>query len=184
MFECLLAYENYPQMQSLAEADAGTSTPEQLQMSTDSVEVIERTNYPLTFTALMRDRIGTRMIYDTRAYDPEMINQLLAHFTNILALIAEGGTGKSFLVSRWLAELKDKGQATSEQICLAKYANVESAQEIARSARELLGGVGILDDFAAMRHMCNLESVATYEGTRDVHRLVLGRWLTGLQAFR
>jgi glutaryl-CoA dehydrogenase len=48
----------------------------------------------------------------------------------------------------------------------------------------MLGGVGILDDFVAFRHMANLESVATYEGTRDIHRLVLGRHLTGVQAFR
>ncbi|MEC8817499.1 MAG: acyl-CoA dehydrogenase family protein, partial [Planctomycetota bacterium] len=74
--------------------------------------------------------------------------------------------------------------ATGEQISLAKQANVETAQLVARTARELLGGVGILDEFASMRHMINLESVATYEGTRDIHRLALGRWLTGIQAFR
>ena len=83
-----------------------------------------------------------------------------------------------------LAELKDDGTATGEQISLAKYANVEMAQEAARTCRELLGGIGILDDHVSMRHMINLESVATYEGTRDIHRLVLGRWLTGVQAFQ
>jgi glutaryl-CoA dehydrogenase len=80
--------------------------------------------------------------------------------------------------------LKDAGEVSGEQISLAKYANVEMAQETARTSRELLGGVGILDSFCAFRHMVNLESVATYEGTRDIHRLVLGRWLTGIQAFR
>ncbi|MCH2160926.1 MAG: acyl-CoA dehydrogenase family protein [Phycisphaerales bacterium] len=83
-----------------------------------------------------------------------------------------------------LAELKDAAAVSGEQISLAKYSNVEMAQEAARTCRELLGGVGILDDHAALRHMINLESVATYEGTRDIHRLVLGRWLTGIQAFQ
>jgi glutaryl-CoA dehydrogenase len=83
-----------------------------------------------------------------------------------------------------LAELKDAGTATSEQISMAKYSSVEMAQQTARTCRELLGAVGILDDFVAFRHMANLESVATYEGTRDIHRLVLGRHLTGVQAFR
>ena len=83
-----------------------------------------------------------------------------------------------------LAELKESGKIKSEQISMAKYQNVEIAQVIARTCREILAGVGIIDEFGAMRHMCNLESVATYEGTSDVHRLVLGRWLTGLPAFR
>ena len=88
------------------------------------------------------------------------------------------------LVASRLAELMDSSEAIAEHISLAKSANVDSAQRVARIARELLGGVGILDDRCALRHMINLESVATYEGTRDVHRLVLGRWLTGMQAFR
>ena len=82
-----------------------------------------------------------------------------------------------------LAELKDQGQATGAQVSLAKSSTVDAAQVVARTCRDLLGGVGILDDHCVMRHMINLESVATYEGTRDVHRLVLGRELTGIQAF-
>ena len=62
--------------------------------------------------------------------------------------------------------------------------DLEMAQDIARTCREVLGGVGILDEYVVMRHLLNLESVATYEGTKDIHRLVLGRWLTGVQAFR
>jgi glutaryl-CoA dehydrogenase len=83
-----------------------------------------------------------------------------------------------------LAELKDAGRLNEEQVSMAKYANVEMAQDIARTCREVLGGVGILDEYVVMRHLLNLESVATYEGTKDIHRLVLGRWLTGVQAFR
>ena len=82
-----------------------------------------------------------------------------------------------------LAGLKDDGRLREEQISMAKYSNVEIAQEIAATCREMLGGVGILDEHVVMRHMLNLESVATYEGTSDIHRLVLGRWLTGVQAF-
>ena len=95
-----------------------------------------------------------------------------------------GEITRSQLVASRLAELMDSSELTGEQISLAKSENVESAQRVARTSRELLGGVGILDDHVSLRHMINLESVATYEGTRDVHRLVLGRWLTGVQAFR
>lgn len=118
--------------------------------------------------------------------DRESFGRPLASYQLVqdkLAAILEEIT-KAQLVASRLAELMDSDQLVAEQISLAKYANVESAQRVARTARELLGGVGILDEHASMRHMINLESVATYEGTRDVHRLVLGRWLTGLQAFR
>ena len=90
----------------------------------------------------------------------------------------------SQLIASRLAELKESGEVTGEQISLGKFSNVQSAQRVARAARELLGGVGILGDHCSMRHMINLESVATYEGTRDIHRLVLGRSITGIQAFR
>ena len=82
-----------------------------------------------------------------------------------------------------LAELKADGHGTGPQVSLAKTSACESAQIVARICRDLLGGVGILDEHCVMRHMINLESVATYEGTRDIHRLVLGRELTGVSAF-
>lgn len=82
-----------------------------------------------------------------------------------------------------LAELKARGGGTGPQVSLAKTSACESAQIVARICRDLLGGVGILDEHCVMRHMINLESVATYEGTRDIHRLVLGRELTGVSAF-
>jgi glutaryl-CoA dehydrogenase len=69
-------------------------------------------------------------------------------------------------------------------VSLAKRNNVSIATDIARESRRLLGAVGILAEYSSMRHMANLESVYTYEGTHDVHSLVLGQALTGLNAFK
>ena len=72
---------------------------------------------------------------------------------------------------------------TPQQVSLAKRANVNMACDIAREARRLLGANGILAEYASMRHMANLESVYTYEGTHDVHSLILGQTITGISAF-
>ena len=90
---------------------------------------------------------------------------------------------KAQLVAFRLAQLKDSGAIKPYHISMAKMSNVESALEVARTARDLLGGVGILDEYQSFRHMCNLESVQTYEGTHDIHLLVLGQKITGIQAF-
>jgi glutaryl-CoA dehydrogenase len=90
---------------------------------------------------------------------------------------------KAQLVSLHLARLKDAGTYTPQQVSLAKRNNVSIATDIAREARRLLGAVGILAEYGAMRHMANLESVYTYEGTHDVHSLILGQAVTGLNAF-
>ena len=90
---------------------------------------------------------------------------------------------KGQLVSLHLGRLKDKGVLTPQQVSLAKRNNVSIATDIAREARRLLGANGILAEYASMRHMANLESVYTYEGTHDVHSLVLGQAVTGLSAF-
>ncbi|MFZ9304914.1 MAG: acyl-CoA dehydrogenase family protein [Steroidobacteraceae bacterium] len=82
-----------------------------------------------------------------------------------------------------LARRKDKGILTPVQVSLAKWNNCRSAIEVAREARDLLGGAGILAEYAPIRHALNLESVITYEGTETVHQLSLGRALTGLNAF-
>ena len=66
---------------------------------------------------------------------------------------------------------------------MAKYSNTQMALDTARTCRDLLGGAGILDDLVTMRHMVNLETVNTYEGTRHIHQLILGRHLTGISAF-
>jgi glutaryl-CoA dehydrogenase len=83
-----------------------------------------------------------------------------------------------------LGRLKDKGTMTSDQVSLAKRNNVNMATECARESRRLLGGNGILVEYHSMRHMANLESVYTYEGTHDMHSLILGQAITGEQAFR
>jgi glutaryl-CoA dehydrogenase len=91
---------------------------------------------------------------------------------------------KGQLVSLHLGRLKDAGTFTPQQVSLAKRNNVHIATEIAREARRLLGANGILAEYGAMRHMANLESVYTYEGTHDVHSLILGQAITGLNAFK
>ena len=90
---------------------------------------------------------------------------------------------KAQLVSLHLGRLKDAGTFTPQQVSLAKRNNVHIATEVAREARRLLGANGILAEYGAMRHMANLESVYTYEGTHDVHSLILGQAVTGLNAF-
>ena len=90
---------------------------------------------------------------------------------------------KAQLLCLQLGRLKDQGKASPQQVSLAKRNNVNIATEIAREARRLLGANGILAEYSAMRHMANLESVYTYEGTHDVHSLILGQEITGLSAF-
>jgi glutaryl-CoA dehydrogenase len=91
---------------------------------------------------------------------------------------------KAQLLAYRLAQLKDAGLARPQHISMAKLNNVEIALDAARTARDILGGVGILDQHQCFRHMCNLESVKTYEGTHDIHLLVLGQHITGLPAFQ
>lgn len=87
------------------------------------------------------------------------------------------------LMSLRLGRLKDEGRVHPTQISMAKWNNVRMALDIARECRDLLGGSGITLEYVAIRHMLNLESVITYEGTETVHQLVVGRELTGLNAF-
>ena len=87
------------------------------------------------------------------------------------------------LLTYRLGRMKDEGTMTPQQVSLAKRANADMATNIAREARRLLGANGILVEYHSMRHMANLESVYTYEGTHDIHSLILGQALTGLSAF-
>jgi len=87
------------------------------------------------------------------------------------------------LLAHRLGTLKDQGTMNPNQVSLAKRANVDMACEIAREARRLLGGNGILVEYHSMRHMANLESVYTYEGTHDIHGLILGQAITGIAAY-
>ena len=90
---------------------------------------------------------------------------------------------KAQLLCWRLGKLMDSGKAKSSHISLAKRNNVEIALKIARDARQIHGGMGITNDFPMMRHMMNLESVITYEGTHDIHLLILGNEITGISAF-
>lgn len=89
---------------------------------------------------------------------------------------------KAQLLAIQLGRLKDKGKANFSQISLAKRNNVAIARDIARSAREILGANGITDDYPIMRHIMNLESVYTYEGTHEMHTLIIGKEITGFDA--
>ncbi len=89
---------------------------------------------------------------------------------------------KAQLLALRLGRLKDEGKLDHTMVSMAKRNNVDAALQIARLARDLLGANGIVDDYQAMRHMVNLETVRTYEGTHDVHTLILGEHITGLRA--
>jgi glutaryl-CoA dehydrogenase len=114
-----------------------------------------------------------------------MFDKPLAAFQLQQARLAEmvSEIVKAQLVSLHLGRLKDLGKMTPQQVSLAKRNNVNMATNIAREARRLLGANGILAEYASMRHMANLESVYTYEGTHDVHTLILGQAVTGINAF-
>ena len=91
---------------------------------------------------------------------------------------------KAQLLAWRLGNLKNQGKATTAQISMAKRNNVEMAIKIARESRQILGGMGISGEYSIMRHMMNLESVITYEGTHDIHLLITGLDITGLNAFK
>ena len=90
---------------------------------------------------------------------------------------------KAQLLTFRLGQLREDGRATSAQISMAKRNNVEMAVKIAREARQIHGGMGIMNEYSIMRHMANLESVLTYEGTHDIHLLITGLDITGIPAF-
>jgi glutaryl-CoA dehydrogenase len=91
---------------------------------------------------------------------------------------------KGTLLALQLGRMKDEGRLAPEHVSLGKLNNVREALEIAREARSVLGANGITLDYPVIRHMNNLESVSTYEGTNEVHTLVLGELITGLDAFK
>ena len=116
-----------------------------------------------------------RVMFDTPIGGKQIQQVRLA---NMLTSITQGQ-----LLTYRLGRMKDEGTMTPQQVSLAKRANCSMATDIAREARRLLGGNGILVEYHSMRHMANLESVYTYEGTDDIHALILGQKLTGLNAF-
>jgi glutaryl-CoA dehydrogenase len=91
---------------------------------------------------------------------------------------------RATLVALHIGRMKDEGTLRPEHVSLGKMGNVRGALEVCRSARTILGGNGITLEYPVIRHMNNLESVLTYEGTHEVHTLVVGNALTGESAFR
>lgn len=110
----------------------------------------------------------------------------IASFQLIQARLAEMAVkvNQATLLALHLGRLKDAGTLRSEHVSMGKLANVNAALEVARTARQVLGANGITLEYPVIRHMNNLESVVTYEGTADVHALVIGHALTGIPAFR
>jgi len=133
--------------------------------------------------------IGAAMdCYDSaRRYANERIqfNRPIASFQLVQKKLAEMLTEitKAQLLNWKLGLMKDEGKATTAQISLAKRNNVEVALKIAQEARQIHGAMGITGEYPIMRHMMNLESVITYEGTHDIHLLILGNKITGIPAF-
>src|SRR5690606_13926194 len=83
-----------------------------------------------------------------------------------------------------LGELADQGRVASAQISRTRRSNVHMALQVARESRQILGAMGITNDFSVMRHMVNLETVITYEGTHDIHLLITGQDVTGIPAYK
>lgn len=134
--------------------------------------------------------IGTAMdCYDTalryskeRTQFGKPIGQFQLQQKKLAEMITE--ITKAQLLTWRLGVLRNEGKATSAQISMAKRNNVDMALNIAREARQILGGMGITGEYSIMRHMMNLESVITYEGTHDIHLLITGLDITGLNAFK
>jgi glutaryl-CoA dehydrogenase len=117
----------------------------------------------------------SRIQFDKPIASFQLIQEKLVHMLNEIT--------KGQLLVLQLGRLKDAGTVKFTQISLAKRNNVFHALEIARMAREILGANGILDEYPVMRHANNLESVKTYEGTHEMHTLILGEDITGIAAF-
>lgn len=120
------------------------------------------------------------------ALERHQFQKPIAAFQLIQKKLAEMITAISqaqLMVTR-LGELADEGKASSAHISMAKRANVEMALHVARESRQILGAMGITNDYPVMRHMLNLETVITYEGTHDIHLLITGQDITGVPAFK
>ena len=100
----------------------------------------------------------------------------------LVEMLTEITKGK--LLALQLGRLKDAGKFTAEQVSMAKMNNCAIARRSAHLAREILGANGILDEYPVIRHMLNIESVYTYEGTHDIHTLILGEKITGIPAYK
>ena len=114
-----------------------------------------------------------------------LFNQPVAHTQSMQIRLADMSRRitTAQLLSLRLGRIKDKGELKPTQVSLAKWNNCRAALDIARDARDILGGAGISAEYVPIRHMLNLESVITYEGTETIHQLIVGKELTGVNAF-
>ena len=163
-----------------------------------------RNIYPVTLGANVGTTI-TALLAALAASDPDALTVALAHTTfNIAGIfllfvipvarqlpiraaekLADMAVeiSKAMLLALRLGRLKDEGRLTTQQVSIGKLNNVREALTIAREARTILGASGISSEYPIMRHMANLESVLTYEGTSEIHTLIIGEALTGLRAY-
>jgi glutaryl-CoA dehydrogenase len=125
--------------------------------------------------ATVLDYTRERTLFGAPLAEKQIVQQRLARMVRALATAQ--------LLAHRLGALKRDGTLTPAQVSLAKWNNVRTALDIARDARDLLGGAGITLDFPPIRHALNLESVITYEGTETIHELAVGREITGVGAF-
>ena len=134
-------------------------------------------------TGAARDALASTIDYATTR---TQFGRPIAGFQLTQRKLAEAAVALNHarLTAQRLGELKDAGQITPTQVSFGKFANVRAALDICREARSILGGSGITTEYPVLRHALNLETVYTYEGTHEVHTLVLGQELTGLDAFR
>jgi len=134
-------------------------------------------------TGAARDALASTIDYATTR---TQFGRPIAGFQLTQRKLAEAAVALNHarLTAERLGELKDAGQITPTQVSFGKFANVRAALDICREARSILGGSGITTEYPVLRHALNLETVYTYEGTHEVHTLVLGQELTGLDAFR
>src|SRR5690606_9462176 len=130
-----------------------------------------------------RDCLETAIAY---AAQREIFDKPLGAFQLTQAKLADMGLelGKGMLLALHLARLKEEGRSTPAQVSMGKLNSTREAIAIARECRTILGAAGITLEFPVMRHANNLESVLTYEGSSEVHQLVIGQALTGESAFR
>ena len=145
---------------------------------------LTQARYGITWGAVgaARDCFETAREYAT---DREQFGKPIGGFQLQQGKLAEMATQitTAQLLSHRLADLKKRGKLRPQQVSMAKYNNVRMARDQARVAREMLGGNGITTDYSPMRHLANMETVYTYEGTHDIHSLILGHDLTGIPAF-
>ncbi|KRB77083.1 acyl-CoA dehydrogenase [Nocardioides sp. Root190] len=146
---------------------------------------LDEARFGIVFGALgaARDCLDVAISY---AQEREIFERPLASYQLTQAKLADMSLelGKGMLLALHLGRLKDAGRLRSDQVSLGKLNNVREAIAIARECRTILGAAGITLEYPIMRHANNLESVLTYEGTSEVHQLVIGRALTGESAFR